>query len=119
VLISIEYNIDPNQAPAFIDAIERLACQRRRDGAIEWGVFQDSEQPELWIESFTASSWVEHLRQHRRITKQDEQLQALVNSFHRGTHPPKVRHLLAPSAQLYRQAELVDPLNSANTKEIV
>ena len=119
VLISIEYNIDPNQAPAFIDAIERLACQRRRDGAIEWGVFQDSEQPELWIESFTASSWVEHLRQHRRITKQDEQLQALVNSFHRGTQPPKVRHLLAPSAQLYRQAELVDPLNSANTKEIV
>ena len=58
-----------------------------------------------WV--FRHPRWVEHLRQHRRVIKQNEPLQALVNSFQRGTQPPNVRHLLAPSTQLYRQAELV------------
>jgi hypothetical protein len=49
---------------------------RRRDGALEWGVYQDVADPRRWLETFLVESWVEHLRQHARITVADRALQS-------------------------------------------
>ena len=43
-------------------------------------------------------SWLDHLRQHERVTEADRQVQAQVNAFHRGAAPPKVTHLIAPAS---------------------
>ena len=40
-------------------------------------------------------SWLDHLRQHERVTEADRRLQAQVHAFHRGDAPPKVTHLIA------------------------
>jgi hypothetical protein len=46
------------------------------------------------IETFLVESWLEHLRQHERVTRVDRVVQELVNRFHiQGT--PKVTHLIA------------------------
>ena len=41
VLVTVEYRIVPRSSRAFLTALERLAAQRRRDGAYAWGVFED------------------------------------------------------------------------------
>jgi hypothetical protein len=64
VLVTVEYRIDP----ADRDALARLEHGRRRDGAYAWGVFEDAAQEGRIIETFLIESWMEHLRQHERVT---------------------------------------------------
>jgi predicted MFS family arabinose efflux permease len=97
VLVTIEYLIDPQTAAAFLAAIEPLREIRRRDGAFYWQVFQDAAQPHRFVECFMAESWVEHLRQHERVTNADRALQQRVNAFHVGAEPPRASHLVAGS----------------------
>lgn len=95
VQISIAYQIDAPDRTAFLTELSELAHIRRRDGAFGWRVFEDAADPRLFEEVYHATSWLEHLRQHRRVTEADRQVQVRVTSFHRGASPPVVRHLLA------------------------
>jgi MFS family permease len=94
VMVMIEYRIDPAGTRDFEVAIRALGVTRRRDGAYSWGVFQDTEVPERFVEYFLVESWVAHLRQHQRVSKADQALQANVRAMHRGPQPPKVSHLI-------------------------
>jgi MFS family permease len=94
VLITVEYQIDPEEAERFVPAMEELGRIRRRDGAYRWGLYGDLEQPGVYLETFVVDSWSEHLRQHERLTVADLELTRLTKSFHRGEEPPVVRHLL-------------------------
>src|SRR6266567_1179604 len=40
ILVTIEYRIDPKAREPFLAALEKLARERRRDGAYSWGVFE-------------------------------------------------------------------------------
>jgi hypothetical protein len=89
VLVTIEYRIDPRDREPFLAALEKLARERRRDGAYAWGVFEDSAIEGRMVETFLVESWLEHLRQHERVTNADRVLQDTVQRFHtEGT--PKV-----------------------------
>lgn len=93
-LIMIEYDIDPKTREPFIRALRKLGRERRRNGAYQWGVFEDPAKEGRFVESFLTDSWLEHLRQHERITKADSALQKAVDSFQtKGS--PKVTHLIA------------------------
>ncbi|MFM2043051.1 MAG: hypothetical protein RLY86_1627 [Pseudomonadota bacterium] len=95
VMITIEYRVKAADLPAFRTALTALSLARQRDGAYDWGVMQDSEMPEVVVEWFLVESWEEHLRQHRRVSTADADVQATVRAFHTGPEPPRVRHLLA------------------------
>jgi hypothetical protein len=94
VLVTTEYEIDPAQRAAFLKAIAELAWERRRDGAYDWGVFEDPVNDGRFVETFLVDSWLEHLRQHERVTKADSALQIAVDRFQR-KGVPKVTHLIA------------------------
>lgn len=100
VLITVEYKIAPGVSDAFLAAIHDLRGERFRDGAYEWGVYQDTEQSDLWLEWFRVSSWQEHLRQHTRTTHYDADLHARVRGFHIGPEKPRVRHYVGPSKHM-------------------
>ena len=94
VLVTIEYHIEPQDREPFLAALEKLAHERRRDGAYAWGVFEDVAEEGRMVETFLVESWLEHLRQHERVTNADRVLQDAVYRFHlEGT--PKVTHLIA------------------------
>jgi hypothetical protein len=93
VLVTVEYRIDPKDRQGFLIALDRLALERRRDGAYAWGVFEDSAQAGRFLETFVSESWIEHLRQHERVTKADRLLEDLVYRF--TLEKPKVTHLIA------------------------
>lgn len=94
VLITLEYHIDPQDAPAFRAAMLQLREVRLRDGAFRCSLFADLEDPTHYRETFLVGSWAEHLRQHERATMEDQRTELAVQSFHRGAEPPRVRHLL-------------------------
>jgi MFS family permease len=97
VLITVEYRIDPRERKSFLEALGRLAEERRRDGAYGCGVFEDAAEEGRIVETFMVESWLEHLRQHERVTNADRLLQEDVQRFHtQGT--PKVTHLIAPKS---------------------
>jgi hypothetical protein len=95
VLVTLEYDVDPADAPAFLSAVRRLEPIRRRDGAIRWNVYRDTEEPRRWVETFVVESWLEHLRQHERITANDRVVLDGARAFHRGPDGPRVRHHIA------------------------
>jgi len=94
VLITIEYRIDPAQAKDFAEAMGDMKKIRRRDGAIRWGLYRDTLDPGRHVETFVVESWVEHLRQHERVTMSDRSVQERVNAFHIGPEKPTVTHYI-------------------------
>jgi MFS family permease len=92
VLVIVEYRIDPSNYEPFLSALNELARERRRDGAYDWGVFEDIANPGRFLETFLVESWLEHLRQHERVTNADQILQ---NKIHRLLQTePIVTHLI-------------------------
>ena len=94
VLVAIEYIVAPADWAAFVTAMDQLASERRRDGAYDWGIYEDAAKERVFVETFHVDSWLEHLRQHQRVTNADRVLQNSVHSFHAGGDPT-VRHLIA------------------------
>jgi MFS family permease len=94
VLITVEYRIDPQRAVEFTSAMLELGRFRRRDGAVDWGLFEDVCEPGRYLETFVVESWGEHLRQHERATVADRRFWEHANSFHLGDGLPPVSHLL-------------------------
>ena len=93
--MTVDHVIDPADGLAFAAAIAVLGETRRRDGACYWQVLTDAADPRRRVEAFMQASWLEHLRQHERVTVEDRLIQERVRAFHRGPHEPLVSHLLA------------------------
>ena len=93
VLVTIEYHVAPENRTAFLEALAPVARERKRDGAYAWGVFQDTAHRTRYLETFLLDSWLEHIRQHQRVTNADraaqERLRALTLS------EPLVSHHIA------------------------
>ncbi|MGE5319233.1 MAG: MFS transporter [Hyphomicrobiaceae bacterium] len=95
VMVTVEYRIDPAQRAAFTRAMQQISRVRRRDGAFMWELFKDTEHPDRMVECFMVESWLEHLRQHARVTVADRDVLERARAFHRGSEPPRVSHLIA------------------------
>lgn len=95
VLVTIEYEIDPNDADAFTEAAQALGEIKRRDGAFYWNLFRDTAEPGRFVETFIVDSWAEHERQHGRLTKADREMEERVQRFHLGKLPLKISHFIA------------------------
>ena len=105
VMVQIEYRIDPQQAEPFLRALYALREFRHRSGAYRWGVFEDAEDPGRYVECYLAGTWIEHLRQHERVSQADKELEQAVYQFHVGEHPPRVRHLLGADPTAKKKAQ--------------
>ena len=93
VLVTVEYHIDPKNRAPFLRGLGRVAQERRRDGAYEWGLFEDPAQEGRFVETFLTDSWLEHLRSHERVTKADRILEQVVWRFQLDGIP-KTTHLV-------------------------
>jgi len=95
VLITVEYRIDPAADADFARAMRDVRRTRLRDGAFRWDLLSDPADPGRYVESFMVESWVEHLRQHERVTVSDREVEERARRHHRGPGPPVVSHFIA------------------------
>lgn len=96
--VVVEYRVNADRLEAFNQAIGALRTFRLRDGAFQWGIFVDTTDPTNYIEEFMVESWVEHLRQHMRLTRSDRQVQEAQIAFL--ALPPKVSHYVSGATRL-------------------
>jgi MFS family permease len=94
VLVTIEYQVAPDGRGEFLALMHELGRARRRDGAVQWGVMEDTTRPANYLEYFLVSSWLEHLRQHERVTEDDRLLQERIRALHVPDEAPIVRHFV-------------------------
>jgi MFS family permease len=94
VLVTVEYRIDPRRRTEFVAVVAKLAHGRRRDGAYGWGLFEDTAEEGRFVETFLVESWLEHLRQHERVTKADRLHEDKVRAFQLSGEP-HVTHFIA------------------------
>ncbi|GAA4799617.1 MFS transporter [Lysobacter hankyongensis] len=97
VLVTIEYRVPPGNRAAFLHAMQPLGRSRRRDGAVAWGVVEDTAEPGLHLEYFIDSSWLEHLRQHERVTGDERRLQEAILALLEPGTTPRIRHFVGGS----------------------
>jgi MFS family permease len=103
VLVTIEYRIALDRRHEFLRLMHVLGKSRRRDGAVQWGVAENTEAPGTYLEYFLDGSWLEHLRQHERVTESERVLQEQILALLADpARPPEIRHYVggAPGAPL-------------------
>ena len=94
MLVAIKYVVAAADRGAFLTVMAKLAGERRRDGAFDWGIYEDASKGGVFVETFCVDSWLDHMRQHQRVTNADRILQDAVHSFS-VEGDPAVRHLIA------------------------
>jgi MFS family permease len=94
VRITVEYSIKSENRDAFLALIHQLGRSRRRDGAFQWNVMQDIGPSNIYIESFSLNTWLEHLRQHERVTNDEQRLQQQIMVLQVDGFVPVVRHFI-------------------------
>jgi len=88
VMIKIRYAVADANRKEFLEAMQQLSLARRRDGATFWQIFADATQPGSYIEMFVVNTWLDHLRQHERISRQDALVQERIKALLQpGTSP--------------------------------
>ena len=98
VLITVEYRVPAERASDFIEAMDAMRSFRRREGAISWGLFRDLADPDRYLETFLVVSWAEHMRQHVRVTVEDQAIEARAFAFLQEGVAPVAAHLIAARA---------------------
>lgn len=93
-VVTVEYQIDPQNKGSFIESLYALREIRFRDGALQWEVLSDTTDPTRYLELFILASWTEHLRQHERVSVMDREIERQVRGFHTGPTAPVVTHFL-------------------------
>ncbi|MCP5181805.1 MAG: MFS transporter [Pseudomonadales bacterium] len=107
VAILVEYEIEPEQVDAFLDAMSERHRIRRRDGAHHWSLARDTENVRLWIERYELPTWADYVRLHMRTTQADAHVGDRIRALHAGEEPIRVRRLLLRNP-VGRSAEAVE-----------
>jgi hypothetical protein len=97
-MLNKHYLNHPHNISSFLEAIAKLEHGRRRDGAYAWGVFEDAAEEGRILETFLVESWMEHLRQHERVTNADRIVQEAVERFD-VQGDPKVTHFITAESE--------------------
>jgi Transmembrane secretion effector len=95
-MVSVEYWPRPGLEDDLILALEDARLSRRRTGASSWRVWRDAEQSGRILEQFVVASWTEHLRQHERVTKRDQERLNRIRAMTDPNRPTTVSHWLTP-----------------------
>ena len=93
VLVTVRYRLLGEDTAPFLEAIEEVGRQRRRDGAYAWGIFEDVSEKGLFLETFLIESWLEALHLRERVTNADRLREVYVHGLLR--EPPTVTLLIA------------------------
>jgi len=94
VVIQVEYFIRTEDVPQFLAAMDERRRIRLRDGAHDWTLTRDMQNPQRWMMTYRLATWVEYLRHHQRTTMADAEVSERILQLHQGSGKPRVERLL-------------------------
>jgi MFS family permease len=92
VVVTIEFDIAPQDREEFLKVVDRVRLAFLRNGAFSYRVDENLETPGRFRTEMFVSSWAEHLRQHARITREENDLFTRMWEFQHNGAEPIVRH---------------------------
>jgi MFS family permease len=120
ILLTVEYQIDPNDRKPFLALMHEIGLERKRDGAYAWGVFEDTEVSGRIIETFLIQSLLELKHMRTRVTIADRMIMDQARGFMK--EPAKVTYLVAPKRHRHVRrkgaAPLAPPQEAAEAAEV-
>jgi hypothetical protein len=99
IMVQVEYIVDAPCADAFRGVMSELGRVRRRDGALQWWLFQDTAEPSRFVEAWIEATWAEHLRYHDRVSVAHQAIEAHVRDLTRDGSAVTTRHFIAPTGR--------------------
>lgn len=105
IMVMVDYEIDLADSTAFLRLMAKRRAIRRRDGARNWSLLRDLENPRLWSETYHIATWDDYVRHNLRRTKSDAVVTVALRKMHRGDGDPHVhrmieRHSVSPADDL-------------------
>jgi MFS family permease len=94
VVITVEYIIREEDILEFLSAMAERRRIRRRDGARSWRLLRDLAEPQVWIERYETSTWLEYIRHNSRLTHVDATIPERLRALHCGPDTPRVRRMI-------------------------
>lgn len=94
IMVMIDYEIAQDDIPDFLALMQARRRIRIRDGARQWALLRDLENPDLWTESYHVATWVDYVRHNERRTKADTENGERLLALHRGLARPRVHRMI-------------------------
>lgn len=94
IVIMIDYVIAEEDIPEFLALMADRRRVRIRDGAGQWALMRDLENPEIWTESYHTPTWVEYVRHNQRRTQADAAIGDRIRELHRGSGEIRVHRMI-------------------------
>lgn len=104
-MVMVDYVVALDDTPQFLALMAKRRAIRRRDGARNWALLRDLENPDHWSESYHIATWDDYIRHNLRRTKSDAEVTEALRGLHRGEGSPIVhrmieRHSVSPADDL-------------------
>ena len=94
ILIMVEYDIAQENVTEFLATMADRRRIRLRDGARQWSLLRDLENPDRWFESYHLPTWTDYLRHVDRRTVADDEVIERLQALHRGPQPLTVHRMI-------------------------
>ncbi|WP_128255230.1 MFS transporter [Falsirhodobacter deserti] len=94
IMVMVDWDIPPENTQAFLDAMADRRRVRIRDGARQWSLLRDLENPDIWVETYHVPTWVEYIRHNIRRTQADVESFDRLLELHRGPGRPHVHRMI-------------------------
>lgn len=99
IMVQVEYSVDPAHADDFRRVLADIGRNRRRDGALQWWLFQDTADPSRFVETWIEATWAEHLRNHDRVSVAHKELEQRARDLTRSGSTISTSHFIAPETR--------------------
>jgi MFS family permease len=100
VAITIEFQIDPVNRAKFLDRMREVRLMHLRNGAYNWRLDEDLSEWHCFRLEMLVASWSEHLLQHERITKEEQENMEVAWNLDVRLDGPTVRHFISVDKEL-------------------
>lgn len=94
IMILVEYDIAQQDVQEFLTLMSQRRRIRVRDGAQQWALLRDLENPDIWTESYHVPTWIEYIRHHARRTQADAEVSDKLFALHKGPRPLRVHRMI-------------------------
>lgn len=114
IAIMVDYEIDDSDLAEFMTLMVERRRIRLRDGAQNWTLMRDLENPDIWTEIYHVPTWVEYVRHNQRRTQADAESWDGILKLHRSDTRPRVhrmieRQAIPPQDDIFHKAHIDPP----------
>jgi hypothetical protein len=81
IFVELGYRVPSAQARDFYNHMRQIQRIRTRNGAYDWSLSRNVNDPDQWVERYRSPTWHDYLRQRNRCTAEEMEVQQRAGDF--------------------------------------